>query len=114
MLALPAGFIALSRNVSPAVRRVIGGTITAVAGMIFAGFFAWHLLTWWPHAAAWQRPYFWRRYAFTVATAIDVPAAELLVVGMAIWIAGRATGRRCPDDHPASDSAGDGDKGRGS
>lgn len=108
ILALPAGFVASSRHVSPAARRVIGGTLTGVAGALFAGFLAWHLLTWWPQAAAWQRPYFWHRYAFTVATAIDVPAAELLVLGVAIWIAGHVTGRRCPDDHEARASAGGG------
>ncbi len=107
LLALPAGFIVSSRHVSPAMRRMIGGSLVGVAWIMFAGFFAWHLLVWWPQAADFQRDYFWQRYAFTVATAIDVPAAELLLIGLAIWIAGRVTGRRSTIEHAARESTGD-------
>jgi hypothetical protein len=104
MLALPAGVVVASRRVSPMIRCMIGGSLMGVASIMLAGFFAWHLLVWWPQAADCQRDYFWQRYAFMVVTAIDVPAAELFLIGLAIWIAGRVTGRRSTAEHAAREN----------
>lgn len=100
-LALPAGFVAWSGHVTPAARRVIGSAVMGVAGMIIAGFFAWHVGVWWPQATVSQQPYFWHRFAFMMVTAIDVPAVQMLVLGLAIRIAGREARHATPhEDEP--------------
>ncbi len=38
-------------------------------------------MVWWPQAGQWQRPYFWHRYGFSIATTVDVPIVQTLLVG---------------------------------
>ncbi len=83
-LTLPAGFVAWSKLVTPAACRWIGLSLMAVAAAIMAALFASHVLVWWPQAEPGQRPYFWHHLAFDVVTMVDVPVAQLFVVGLGL------------------------------
>jgi len=41
-------------------------------------------LIWLPAASDFQRPYFWQRCGFVIATSIDLPLLQLLLAGIAL------------------------------
>lgn len=85
-LAPPAGLLVGSRNVSVTTRMRVGIAMTLLPMAVLTCLFAHQLLVWWPQVSQWQRPYFWQRYGFTIATTIDVPVVQVLLIGLAIWL----------------------------
>jgi hypothetical protein len=49
--------------------------------------------TWWPQASAWQRHYAGQRFLFALATFVDAPIMQSLVIGTGLCLA-RRTGDR--------------------
>lgn len=61
--------------------------------MAISGLFAialYERMTWWPEASLWQRPYYWHRVGFVVATTIELPLVEIGIVGGMLLLKRRA------------------------
>lgn len=80
-LALPAVFIL---RASRGMRLRVGLFLTFLSLAVLMSVVVYQRLSWWPVASEWQRPYFWQRCAFSIATAVDMPIAQTLVVGLVI------------------------------
>jgi hypothetical protein len=102
-LAPPAGLLVWSRKVSVTTRRRVGIVMTLVPLAVLMSLFVHQLLVWWPQAGQWQRPYFWQRFGFTIATTVDVPVVQALLIGPTIWLSGQ-TRRRIADSLAFGDS----------
>ncbi len=74
------------------VRRV-GLLLVALAGAVLLAMMVHQRLVWWPEASEVQRAYFWQRYGFSIATAVDVPVVQVLLIGCGLWLAGGARRR---------------------
>jgi hypothetical protein len=76
----------LPRFVAQRVAWILAGLgILGLAAVAFHEF-----TTWLPQADDWHRRYFVHRCAFTAATLIEIPMAEFLVLGLAMWVMARA------------------------
>lgn len=45
---------------------------------------AWQWLVWLPNAREWTRPYIWQRCGFAIATAVDFPLVQLILIGVVL------------------------------
>lgn len=82
-LALPAVFIL---RTSRRMRLRVGLFLTVLSLAVLLSVVVYQRLSWWPVASQWQRPFFWQRCAFCIATAVDVPVAQTLAVGLVILL----------------------------
>ncbi|MGD9858244.1 MAG: hypothetical protein AB7U20_25160 [Planctomycetaceae bacterium] len=82
-LAPIAQWLVHSTRVSNRMLRSIGQLAAGAALAGLAVVLAHQYFVWWPQTSEFQRPYFWQRYAFTIATMVDVPFVQLLVFGIA-------------------------------
>ena len=57
--------------------------VVGLAGM--TAIVAWQWLFWLPQAGEWSRPYIWQRCGFAIATAVDWPLTQLLLIGISLW-----------------------------
>ena len=49
---------------------------------LFAGFGIYERLSWWVDASQSQRRYFWHRVGFSILTSVEIPAIEILLLGV--------------------------------
>lgn len=87
------------------MRRRVGLFMALVGVIALASVFAYQLFVWWPQASQWERPYFWQRYGFTLATTVDIPMAQVSLVGATVWLSGLSRSRE-PGPLVLGDSAG--------
>ena len=97
--------LASSPKFSPQALRTIGLVLIALAVLSLIGTLAHQLLVWWPQTSEWHRPYFLHRYGFTIATTVDRPTVQVLLIGLTLWRVGRLRLRRLtvgimPATHP--------------
>jgi hypothetical protein len=88
---MPAAFYLLPMLV-PAVahQRHIGMVLLGIALLMLLSIVGYQAFKWWPVASEWQREHFWRRCGFVVLTAVDVPLAEIAVMGLfVVWRSSR-------------------------
>ncbi len=82
ILAPPAALLARSTQISAHGLRRFGAFLCVLAALFVAAAVIYQGLTWWPSESQWQRGFFWRRCAFVLATTVDLPVAQLLLVGL--------------------------------
>lgn len=80
-LAPPAVLLVRSPRVPTNIRRRIGTALCLAGAVILVGLVARERATWWPTAGEWQRNFFWQRCGFVLATTVDVPIVQLLLIG---------------------------------
>jgi hypothetical protein len=69
------------------------GIVLAGAGFLgLAAVAAWEAATWLPQASDWQRHYIGQRYLFSVATLVDVPIVQSLMLGTILCLVSRFGG----------------------
>jgi hypothetical protein len=75
-------------------QRVLGivGIMSGFVGMI--GIATHEYCTWWPAVNEWQRGFFWQRVGFVIATWVDLPLVELILVGLLLLTLGQSTENR--------------------
>jgi hypothetical protein len=83
-----------SRKASAETLRRIGVNLVLLAVAVLTMLIVYQLLVWRPQASEWQRPYFWQRFGFSIATTVDVPVVQVLLIGLAMRLSGHA--RRKP------------------
>ena len=83
----PVVLLGRSPKVSSRLTRSIGGGGVFLALAALLALVIHQRLVWWPQASEWQRPYFWHRYGFTIATAVDFPIIQTLFLG--VWMIGK-------------------------
>jgi hypothetical protein len=59
----------------------LGITLASLGFLGLAAVAAWQAATWLPQASDWQRQYIGERYLFAVATLVDVPIVQSLMLG---------------------------------
>jgi hypothetical protein len=47
-------------------------------------------VAWWPSVSDWQRGFVWQRCDFVLATSIDLPVAQILLIGTYLSAVGRS------------------------
>lgn len=76
--------LASSRWLSARVLRRAGATL-ALAGIIGLLAIVLHQCAFWlPIASEWQRPYFWHRCGFVIATTVDLPFVQISTIGLVL------------------------------
>lgn len=87
-LVPPAVLLVRWRRPSGTMLRRVGLLLVALAGAVLMAIVIYERLVWWPEASELQQAYFWQRYGFAIATAVDVPVVQVLVVGLGFWLGG--------------------------
>lgn len=94
-LVPPAILLARSQRIPPRAVRATGMLLLLSAVAVLLAMVAYQRLVWWPQATAWERPYFWHRYGFSIATAVDFPVIQTLLVGA--WLESIHRFGSCPE-----------------
>lgn len=89
VLVPPAMALVQSPRVPRHLLQHIGTALTMAGIMLLLGLIAHELVVWWSMSGEWQRGYFWQRCGFVLATTVDVPTVELLLVGTYIRMSRR-------------------------
>jgi hypothetical protein len=82
VLAPPAAVLVHSALVPAHILRRSGALLCVVAVFFVAAVVIYQRVAWWPSASEWQRGFFWHRCGFVLATAIDIPVAQVLLLGL--------------------------------
>lgn len=96
-------WVVRSTRISDQMQRNIGLLAAGAALAGIAAVLAHQYFVWWPQAGEFQRPYFWQRFGFTIATMVDVPMVQALLIGLGIELSGR-THRRTEGSLASGDS----------
>jgi putative copper export protein len=85
VVLLPAAFLfANSSRVSPELVRRVGTLLVLAAIIGLLTIVVYQRIIWLPAASDFQRPYFWQRCGFVIATSIDLPLLQVLLAGIAL------------------------------
>ncbi len=85
IILLPAAVLfARSSRISPQLVRRTGTMLLLGAIIGLLTIVVYQRLIWLPAASDFQRPYFWQRCGFVIATSIDLPLLQLLLAGIAL------------------------------
>jgi len=95
VLLFPPALVIAARLAPRRVHK-LGWALAGAAALGIAAVVVHEAITWLPDASDWQRRYFVQRCLFSLATLVEVPLPELLLVGIALAALsrGRATLRR--------------------
>lgn len=88
VLVPPAVLLVRWSKASNTMRRRVGLLLVALAGAVLLAMMVYERLTWWPRASEWQRAHFWQRCGFVIATTVDVPVIQVLLIGVGLFLAG--------------------------
>jgi hypothetical protein len=80
----PALLLTYWQQRSSRLARATGLMMIMLAIAVLLMMLTYQGLVWWPQAGQWQRSYFWHRYGFSIATTVDVPIVQTLLIGM--WL----------------------------
>ena len=80
-LSAPVILVARSRCLSVHIVRRVGVALTILGSIGLLGVVIYQVIFWLPHTTEWQRPYFWHRCGFVVATSVDLPLVQLAGLG---------------------------------
>ena len=100
VLLFPPALFVIARLPS-ALDGKAGWILVGTATVGIAAIALYESMTWLPHALDWQRRYFIHRCLFAVATLVEVPLMEALVLGVILWAISFG---RAADDLPRSTS----------
>jgi len=84
VLVPPAVLLTSSQVSSHPLVQTAGLLLIGSAVVILLAILTYQRVTWWSQAIEWQRPYFWQRYGFSIAIAVDFPILQAMLVG--IWL----------------------------
>ncbi len=84
VLAPPAALLVQSQRVPTHVLRRFGTVLCVIAVVSVAAMIIYQRVAWWPSASEWQRGFFWQRCGFVLATMIDLPVAQVLLLGFCL------------------------------
>jgi len=85
---LPVGVWAV-RKWPPLRQRVIGHALSAVGLVALAFLTGRELLTWYPAVLPTQQKYIGPRILYVLGTNTDLPVVQVILAGIALWIAAR-------------------------
>ena len=107
VLTPAAGWIFWSGYFSATTVVRIGQVLVGVGMAWLIGVLAYQVLVWLPQAGVWQRAYLPQRYGFVIATTVDFPMVQCLLIGGCVWAAGRRRLRTDPkaDEPPLGEFA---------
>ncbi len=78
--------LGMTNRVSGATLHKIGASLCIASVAMLVAIVVHERMTWWPLVGEWQRGFFWQRCGFYVATMIDVPTVQLLVLGLYLFL----------------------------
>jgi hypothetical protein len=92
VLLTPPGLL-LSLRLSWFRARIVALSFAGLGTLGLAAVVSHNLVTWLPQADDWQRRFFVQRCLFSTTTLVEVPIAEVLVLGLVMWaiVRGRRT-----------------------
>ncbi len=89
VLTPPAIGLVASHRVPLLTCRRIGIVLIVAAVLGTVAVVVIQRMQWLPQASEWQRPYFWQRCGFCIATLVDFPLTETLIAGCVLVLAHR-------------------------
>lgn len=81
--------LARSERIPPPAVRRLGMLLCIVGVILLVGIVIYQRVVWWPVVGDWQSKFFWQRCGFVVATMVDVPVAQFLLVGAYLVVGAR-------------------------
>lgn len=83
-LTAPVALVTRSSWLSTRVVRRVGVVLALIGCLGLLGVVMYQLVFWLPQSSEWQRPYFWHRCGFVIATSVDLPLVQLSGLGVAL------------------------------
>lgn len=89
VLAPSAALLVRSARMPDQILRRLGVVLCVAATVFVTAVVIYQRVAWWPSANEWQREFFWHRCGFVLATTVDLPVAQVLLVGVYLTLGGR-------------------------
>lgn len=69
------------RSITSVDRLRIGEALICVGFLLLASVVVYQFVTWWPDVSDWQRKFIWQRLGFVIATNVELPMVQMILVG---------------------------------